>query len=328
MRVLYFGTYERDYPRNAQVISCLRGAGVEVAERHEPVWEGRRAQVGRPGSAAAARLAAGRAPARCARPRGRLRRAARRLSRATSTCRAARRAAGGRPVVFNPLVSLADTLVADRGRFRPGSLAARALAAIDRRALRAADLVVADTDANADHLAALAGCRAERVEVCLVGAEERALPARLAPARAVHVPLRRQADPAARARDDPRRRAARARAPVPPRRQRPARAAARRPPAERRAGPVGRVRAPAGRAAPAPAARSGSSAPPPRRARDPEQGVPGARLRDAARHRRHARPRASCSSTARARCSSRPATPRRSPRRCAARRGPGARAQL
>ncbi|MDF2750459.1 MAG: hypothetical protein K0T00_1635, partial [Gaiellaceae bacterium] len=23
MRVLYFGTYERDYPRNAQVISCL-----------------------------------------------------------------------------------------------------------------------------------------------------------------------------------------------------------------------------------------------------------------------------------------------------------------
>ena len=41
LRVLYFGTYERDYPRNAQVISCLRGAGVEVVERHEPVWEGR-----------------------------------------------------------------------------------------------------------------------------------------------------------------------------------------------------------------------------------------------------------------------------------------------
>jgi hypothetical protein len=29
---------------------------------------------------------------------------------------AARRAAAGRPVVFNPLVSLADTLVSDRGR--------------------------------------------------------------------------------------------------------------------------------------------------------------------------------------------------------------------
>ena len=34
-----------------------------------------------------------------------------------------------------PLVSLADTFVEDRGRFRPGSLAARALTAVDRRAL-------------------------------------------------------------------------------------------------------------------------------------------------------------------------------------------------
>ena len=42
MRILYFGTYERDYPRNAQVISCLRRAGVEVVERHASLWERRR----------------------------------------------------------------------------------------------------------------------------------------------------------------------------------------------------------------------------------------------------------------------------------------------
>src|SRR5687768_18573185 len=59
---------------------------------------------------------------------------------------AARRAARGAPVLFNPLVSLADTLVADRARFRPDSLPARALALVDRRALRAADVVVADTE--------------------------------------------------------------------------------------------------------------------------------------------------------------------------------------
>ena len=46
MRVLYFGTYERDYPRNAQVISCLRGAGVEVLERHAPVWENQHHKFG------------------------------------------------------------------------------------------------------------------------------------------------------------------------------------------------------------------------------------------------------------------------------------------
>ncbi len=170
MRVLYFGTYDRGYPRNAQVISCLRRAGVEIRERHEPVWEGRR-DGWRAGGRDAARLALAEA----------------RLLRAPGErfdvvivgypghfdLPAARRAARGAPVVFNPLVSLEDTFVADRGRFRPGSMAARALGFVDRRALRSADLVVCDTQTHADHLAALAGLDPERVAVCLVGAEER-----------------------------------------------------------------------------------------------------------------------------------------------------------
>jgi len=84
---------------------------------------------------------------------------------------AARRAAGRRPVVFNPLVSLADTLVSDRGRFGPGSLPARVLERIDRQAFRSADLVVADTGAHAQFLAQLTG-RSD-ISVCFVGAEER-----------------------------------------------------------------------------------------------------------------------------------------------------------
>jgi glycosyltransferase involved in cell wall biosynthesis len=84
---------------------------------------------------------------------------------------AAKRAARGAPVLFNPLVSLADTLVSDRARFRPGSLPARALSLVDRRALRAADVVIADTEQHARFFAELADL--ERVEVCFVGAEER-----------------------------------------------------------------------------------------------------------------------------------------------------------
>jgi len=152
------------------VISCLRRAGVDVVERHAGVWEGRRASS-QAGAVAVARLAA--AELRL------LRRPPENFDAVIVgypghlDLPAARRAARGRPVVFNPLVSLSDTFVADRGRFRPGSLAARALTAIDRRALRAADLVVADTKANAGYLASLAGLPPERVEVCLVGAEER-----------------------------------------------------------------------------------------------------------------------------------------------------------
>lgn len=86
---------------------------------------------------------------------------------------AARRAARGRPVVFNPLVSLSDTLVTDRGRFPAGSIPARILEWIDRTSLRAADLVVADTESNAARLAEVAGLPRSRFAVCLVGAEER-----------------------------------------------------------------------------------------------------------------------------------------------------------
>jgi len=170
MRVLYFGTYERDYPRNAQVISALRRSGVEVLERHVGVWESGR-QNWSAGPATAARLALAEL---------RLLRRPQEEYEAIIVgypghfdLPAARRAARGTPVVFNPLVSLSDTLVADRGRFRAGSLPGRALRMIDRHALRSADLVVADTRANAERLAQLAELPPTRIEVCFVGAEER-----------------------------------------------------------------------------------------------------------------------------------------------------------
>jgi glycosyltransferase involved in cell wall biosynthesis len=151
------------------VISCLRRAGVEVVERHVPVWEGRE-QKWRAGLSAALRLAVAQV---------RLLRRPRVDADAVIVgypghldLPAARRFARGRPVVFNPLVSLVDTLVGDRARFRPGSIPARLLAAVDRRALRGADLVVADTQANADFLAELAGLPEQRFVVCFVGAEE------------------------------------------------------------------------------------------------------------------------------------------------------------
>jgi glycosyltransferase involved in cell wall biosynthesis len=149
------------------VISCLRTTGVEVSERHVAVWEEREHKFAA-GFGAALRLA----------------RAELSLLRRPPVefdalvvgypghldLPAAKRVAHGRPVVFNPLVSLADTLVEDRARFAPGSLPDRVLRAVDRAAFRSADLVVADTQAQASFFRDLG---ARRVEVCLVGAEER-----------------------------------------------------------------------------------------------------------------------------------------------------------
>lgn len=168
MRVLYFGTYERRYPRNAQVISCLRRAGVEVVERHIPVWEGE--HKWKTGLRVLPRLAL--AEARLFRRRDVEADAVIVGYPGHFDLPAARRAARGGPVVFNPLVSLVDTLVGDRGRFRAGSVPARLLDWLDRRALRAADVVVADTQANADFLAELAGLPEQHFAVCYVGAEE------------------------------------------------------------------------------------------------------------------------------------------------------------
>jgi glycosyltransferase involved in cell wall biosynthesis len=165
MRVAYFGTWERGYPRNDQVIACLREAGVEVEEIHAPLWRSEHKFA--VGAAAVPRIAA--AEARLA-----LRRVPDDVEAllvgypGQFDIPAAR--AHRRPVIFNALVSLYETFVEDRKRFEEGSLAARALRALDRRAFRWSDLVVSDTAANARAMQELAGL--ERVEHCFVGADE------------------------------------------------------------------------------------------------------------------------------------------------------------
>jgi len=166
MRVAYFGTWEREYPRNDQVIAALERAAVDVDLVHQDMWAGNHKF--------------GLSPAVLPR----LARAEFRLARATVSDDVDALIVGypghfdlwsakrhRRPVVFNAMVSLYDTFVEDRERFSEGSLAAKALRRLDRSAFRAADLLVSDTRANADYMAELAGI--DEVAVCYVGAEER-----------------------------------------------------------------------------------------------------------------------------------------------------------
>ena len=153
------------------MISCLRGAGVEVIERHARVWERRRHKWS---LGARAAVEVGVAEARLLLGSRRERFDALIVGYPGHfDVPAAKRIARGRPVLFNPLVSLHETLVEDRRRFSPRSPAAAMLRRVDRIALRHADLVVADTEQNARHLAALGGVPQERFAVCFVGAEER-----------------------------------------------------------------------------------------------------------------------------------------------------------
>ncbi len=186
MTACLFGTYDRNHSANRLLRLALAAAGWQVDECHEPLWEETHAKTDsyfRPRSLG--HLA------------GRYAGAAIRLARRW-------RARGGPPplvvvgfggqldvllarricvpragLVFAPLVSLHETLVEDRPVFTPGGLAGRALATLDRATLRAADLVLADTEAHADYLAGLGVPRA-RVAVWYLGAEPEFFPARVA----------------------------------------------------------------------------------------------------------------------------------------------------
>jgi glycosyltransferase involved in cell wall biosynthesis len=140
---------------------------VSVVEQHEPVWEGRR-DAWRAGAMTALRLA--RAELRLARRVHGEFDAALVGYPGHLDVRALRRALPDTPLILNPLVSLSDTLVGDRGRFGAESLPARVLRAVDRAAFATADLVVADTTAHAELFVSLG---ARLVEVVPVGAEER-----------------------------------------------------------------------------------------------------------------------------------------------------------
>ncbi|MBC8078690.1 MAG: glycosyltransferase, partial [Chloroflexales bacterium] len=176
MRICYFGTYERDYPRNALLIAGLRRSGATVTECHEPVWELWRDKSGlRPLALVVlalrllwgyARLALryGRAPAHDVLIVGYLGQLDMPLAWLLAQLR-------GVPVLFNPMLSLYDTVCDDRALLVPDSLPGRALWLIDHVACRLADLTILDTAQHADYFARTFRLPRSRFDVVPIGAD-------------------------------------------------------------------------------------------------------------------------------------------------------------
>jgi glycosyltransferase involved in cell wall biosynthesis len=190
-RLCWVGTYEHDYPRNRVLIDGLRALGVEVVEVHEPVWERTRHKAG--GFLNLAGIA--RSGSRWAVAWMRIWRRTRLLERVDAVVLGypaqpdavpgwlvARTL--GAPLVVDAMISFSDTLAGDRGRV--GTIAGHGLAGLDRTALALADLVIADTAANADWLTARFGVPRGRIVVVPVGAEPERFPASPPPDGPVH----------------------------------------------------------------------------------------------------------------------------------------------
>lgn len=172
--VAYLGTYDPGYVRNAVLIAGLREHGVTVHEFHAALPGLDAAGMVTP--AGVARVAAG-----VARAHARLMLQHRRalgvsavivgypghfmmpLGRAMATIRRAR-------LVFDPLVSLADTFSGDRALVGAHSALGRAVAAVDRIAFSLADLVLADTWEHAAFYSERFALPREELAVVPVGA--------------------------------------------------------------------------------------------------------------------------------------------------------------
>ena len=159
MRALYFGTYDREHPRNINAIAAMSAAGVEVTERQVPVRRG--------GLLGALSIFA--AETRLGTPRRRVFDVVIVGYPGHFDVPRARRVARKRPLVFDAVLSLEDELVEVRRRFRPRSTAATVLRAADRRALRLPDLVVCGTRAEAAYLEQLG---ARNTIAIFLGADE------------------------------------------------------------------------------------------------------------------------------------------------------------
>lgn len=179
MKVLYFGTYESDWSRNRVIIEGLRQNGVVVDECHVAVWE---KLADKPALfSALLRFVPVLFSLALAYVRllGRLVLRVRRydavmvgnlgqidMVMVAPFCRLLRR-----PLVFNPNVSLTDSVVEDRGLVRSGSMVARLLLWLDRASIAAADLVLLDTDEYIAYFRERFGTPERKLARVFVGAE-------------------------------------------------------------------------------------------------------------------------------------------------------------
>ena len=179
-RVCFFGTYERDYPRNRTLAEGLKRTGWQVLECHVPLWEKERDKTGRYLGPFSLVLRAVELKLACLRLL---------LKYVFTVGRYEIMLVGyighfdmplawlltrfpRRPLVFSPLISLYDTLVDDRRSIAEGTLRSRFLRWLDRQACAKADLVLLETEAHIDYFVQEFNLPRKRFARVFVGAVE------------------------------------------------------------------------------------------------------------------------------------------------------------
>jgi glycosyltransferase involved in cell wall biosynthesis len=179
-RVCFFGTYAREHTVTRLLADACQAAGIEVVECHRPLWE----KTPHKHARYFGTRSAGRLLAQYARHAVALARSRRRIGKVPLyvigfngqlDCLLLRLllVRHPTPIVLAPLVTLSETLVEDRGVFRPGSLRARLAAFLDRASLWLPARVVMDTEAHRRYVIDTFGVAPTRVATWYLGADTR-----------------------------------------------------------------------------------------------------------------------------------------------------------
>jgi glycosyltransferase involved in cell wall biosynthesis len=175
MRVVWAGTFEPSFSRNRRLDRLLTLAGVEVQIVREPLWPSDRVALAGGSWWRAGLSALWRYPRLLCRllvvPRPDLYLVSYPgwfdlpVVRFASVLK-------GRPIVFDPFISLHDTMVSDRRLSSEGSWRARVTRTIDRWSLRLATVVVADTASHLELYERMAPGLLDRGQVLPLGADD------------------------------------------------------------------------------------------------------------------------------------------------------------
>jgi len=176
MSVCYFGTYESQYPRNRIFIKGLKARGVSVQECHVPVWELQEHKGASFGFSAGFLLRFLLAQLKLllkfiaqTRPNIILVGYIGHLDIFSAWILAK---LSGAKLIFNPLVSLYDTVVSDRNFASRSSLKGRFLLWLDKTACKLADLVILDTEEHIRYFKEVLGIKGPRFSRIWVGADD------------------------------------------------------------------------------------------------------------------------------------------------------------
>ena len=178
MNVCYFGTYEKNYPRNSMLIYGLIQNDINVIECHVPLWEKTKLKGNEFGFSFTFLFQFLYAQLKLIGKYifgtskhdviviGYIGQLDIFLAKIFAVF-------GRKKLVFNPLISLYDTVISDRKYFPKKSIKARLFRFLDKSACRLSDIVILDTKSHIDYFKHELLLEDVKFELLPVGADER-----------------------------------------------------------------------------------------------------------------------------------------------------------